>query len=213
MFTVAGTTWNDARDMVGTCPGEYELKNIRHVKLVAEPDNEHDAQAIAVLFASKDGEWLKMGYVPAQMLPFAHKNRWTEREWSIDEIGTFRPRAPNLAKKDEVFCRLQSTKDQIVRSLQNDATLFTGSELVTIRYEKKNGDVGWRDVVPLSGADGAPWRDASGFRAMDGYDKRGSPTPKLFLYADILDANLSPATRHEVAAAEMDRIVDELRDE
>ena len=211
MLTVAGTTWNDAKDM--TVP---ELKKIRHVKLVAEPDNEHDAQAIAVLFASKDGKWLKLGYVPAQLLPFAHKNRWTERDWSIDEIGTFRPRAPNLAKKDEVFCRLQSTKDQIVRSLQNDATLYTGSELVTIRYEKKNGDVGWRDVVPLSGVDGAPWRDASGFRAMDGCcDKRGSPPPKLFLYAGILDANLSPAARYEVAVAEMDRIMacpDELRD-
>jgi hypothetical protein len=203
---VAGTTWNDAKGMT-----KGDLKKIRHVKLVAEPDNDHDTQAIAVLFASKDGKWLKLGDVPATLLPFAHKSRWTERHWFIGETGTFRPRAPNLSKKDEVFCRLQSTRDQIVRSLQNDATLFTGTELVTIRYEKTNGAIVWRDVVPLLDTGGTPWRDASGFRATDGTTNQlGLPMPERFLYAAILDARTSAPARRRVAAAEMGRLVDEL---
>ena len=68
------------------------------------------------------------------MLPFAHKNRWTERDWSIDRIGTLHPRAPNLAKKDEVFCHLQSTRDQIrLLAAERRDAVHLGTEIRPIR--------------------------------------------------------------------------------
>ena len=68
-------------------------------------------------------------------------------------------------------------------------------------------------VVPLSKR-GDPWRDGAGFRGADGScDKFGGPVPKHYRYASILDASASREARKLVAAAAMDRVLEELRND
>ena len=202
-FSVAGSADNDAKGM-----DMADLrKALKRTKLVTEEGDEGGEAAIAVHFANKEGNWLKLGNVPATLLATAHKNRWLDRGWTVTELHSA------ATREEGVVCRLQSSRDMLIRSLQNDATLYTGSEMVTIKYEKKDGTVIWRDVIPLSKR-GDPWRDGAGFRGADGScDKFGEPVPKHYRYASILDASTSREARKLVAAAAMDRVLEELRND
>eukprot|EP01045_Picozoa_sp_COSAG04_P010588 COSAG04_NODE_651_length_11559_cov_6.052880_9_plen_191_part_00 len=180
MFSVVGTSFNQAKDMTSE-----EMRAIKSVWLQEEPDNEHDKRAIAVFFEDGGGARRKMGYVPRSELASAHRDRWAQRAWVVADAGTHRPSARTLP-----YCRLRSPRAAVVASLRNDSSLYSGSALVAILYEKKDGSRGWRDVVPLTSS-GEPWRDATGFRAMDGErDARGSLKPKKFIYRQVLDAAL-----------------------
>ena len=202
-FSVAGIADNDAKGM-----DMADLrKALKRTKLVTEEGDEGGEAAIAVHFANKEGNWLKLGNVPATLLATAHKNRWLDRGWTVTELHSA------ATREEGVVCRLQSSRDMLIRSLQNDATLYTGSEMVTIKYEKKDGTVIWRDVIPLSKR-GDPWRDGTGFRGADGScDKFGGAVPKHYRYASILDASTSREARKLVAAAAMDRVLEELRND
>jgi hypothetical protein len=117
-FNVAGVTHGALHD--GTIlPERYG--HIVHVYLEADPDNEHDADAIAVYAVIEqqggaDGAdagiaWAyRIGYVPAGRLAAAHRNGWCDRVWTVQEMGTWSPRAPNLPQRDRVvpYCRLMS---------------------------------------------------------------------------------------------------------
>ena len=112
IFNVAGVTHGALHD--GAIP-PARYGDIMHVYLEEDPENEHDARAIAVyavLEAGADQEWApwayRIGFVPVNLLDTAHANDWCNCVWTIDAIGTWAPQAPNLPAQDRVvpYCRL-----------------------------------------------------------------------------------------------------------
>ena len=112
IFNLAGVTHGALHN--GAIP-PTRYGDIMHVYLEEDPENEHDARAIAVyavLEAGADQElapWAyRIGYAPADLLDTAHANNWCNCVWTIADIGTWAPRAPNLPEQDRVvpYCRL-----------------------------------------------------------------------------------------------------------
>ena len=123
-FNVAGVTHgalngalNDALNEVQWADDNDLEMRIRAVNLLANPENEHDPNAIRVELwvadeLDEDGDkedwnWRNyhIGYVPAALLATAHADNWCDRDWTVADIGTWTPPGQN---RTVPYCRLTS---------------------------------------------------------------------------------------------------------
>ena len=123
-FNVAGVTHgalngalNDALNEVQWADDNDLEMRIRAVNLLANPENEHDPNAIRVELwvadeLDEDGDneawnWRNyhIGYVPAALLATAHADNWCDRDWTIADIGTWTPPGQN---RTVPYCHLTS---------------------------------------------------------------------------------------------------------